>query len=153
MMHMTFYWGKQVTLLFDGWKTQTLPQYWASLLVLFAVCVLHEYVVSVRAHLRSNSKTRPPSKSDDVMESQAMLLREQYLKKKAYILKGAETVLFAVNALLGYVLMLAAMSYNGGVVLAIVFGLSVGFLSFRSGSNIAQEEELRLSSDPCSSCT
>ncbi|GLJ32643.1 hypothetical protein SUGI_0656690 [Cryptomeria japonica] len=149
MMHMTFYWGWQVTLLFDQWKTHSFLQYWASLLVLFAVSLFHEYVVSLRAHLRTSQLLK---QTENFMEGQAMLLPGQF-KKRACILKAGETVLFAVNALLGYLLMLAAMSYNGGVVLVIVLGLSVGFFWFRSGNYVAQEEELQLSSDPCSSCT
>uniref|UniRef100_A0A0D6QT51 Copper transport protein n=1 Tax=Araucaria cunninghamii TaxID=56994 RepID=A0A0D6QT51_ARACU len=151
MMHMTFYWGVEVTLLFDGWRTRTPLQYWASLLVLAVASVFHEYVVSVRAHLRQYTTEGKQAEDEIVMGSRERLVRQ--FKKRACTVKAAESMLFAVNALLGYLLMLAAMSFNGGVVVAIVVGLTTGFLCFRSGNYVAQEEELRLSSDPCSSCT
>ena len=64
---------------------------------------------------------------------------------KFYAMKTIYTMLFAKNKLLGYLLMLLAMSYNGGVVLAIVGGLSVGFLRILSvgnfNGNIHHQEE------------
>nr|ABK25665.1 unknown [Picea sitchensis] len=169
MMHMTFYWGKEVSILFDGWRTQTLMQYWASLLVLFLASVFHEYVVSIRAHIRmsynnihSSQENSYNSMGSPQPQAKSMLLLPTKAKTRGYVIKTAETLLFGVNALLGYLLMLAAMSYNGGVVLAIVGGLSVGFFSFRSVGNFnvvnihhqeEDEEDLHLSADPCSSCT
>jgi copper transporter 1 len=38
----------------------------------------------------------------------------------------AEVALYAVNALLGYLLMLAVMTYNLGCLVAIVAGLTIG---------------------------
>lgn len=168
-MHMTFYWGMEVSILFDGWRTQTLMQYWGSLLVLFLASVFHEYVVSIRAHIRMkyNNIISRQENSYNSMESAEPQAKSMHLlpltqrRTRCYVIKIAETLLFGVNALLGYLLMLAAMSYNGGVVLAIVVGLSVGFFSFRSVGNFnvsvhqqeEDEEDLHLSADPCSSCT
>lgn len=166
---MTFYWGKEVVILFDGWRTHTLVQYWASLLVLFLASVFYEYVVSIRASIRTsyNNSNSTQENSYNSMGSpqpraKSMLLLPANGKTRGYAIKTVETLLFAVNALLGYLLMLAAMSYNGGVVLVIVGGLSVGFFSFLSvgsfNGNIHHQEEdeenqLHLSADPCSSCT
>ena len=175
MQHMTFYWGKEVIILFDGWRTHTVMQYWASLFVLFLASVFYQYVVSIRTLVRMtyNNSNNSYISMGSVPQQRAcarsmlnLLLPEKWIKTRGggyAMIKTVETLLFAVNALLGYLLMLAAMSYNGGVVLAIVAGLSVGFFSFLSVGNIHrpdQEEEeadeenqLHLSADPCSSCT
>ena len=60
-------------------------------------------------------------------------------------MKATETMIFVANTFLGYLLMLVAMSYNWGVILVIVGGLSVGFFSFLSignfNGNIHHKEE------------
>ena len=74
-----------------------------------------------------------------------MILLPKKWNTKFYAMKTIYTMLFAKNKLLGYLLMLLAMSYNGGVVLAIVGGLSVGFFAILSvgnfNGNIHHQEE------------
>ncbi|XP_043720981.1 copper transporter 5.1-like [Telopea speciosissima] len=56
----------------------------------------------------------------------------------------AAAILFGVNSTIGYLLMLAIMSFNGGVFLAIVLGLTFGYLIFR-----ISDEELVVVDNPC----
>eukprot|EP00850_Spirogloea_muscicola_P011158 SM000068S20590 [mRNA] locus=s68:449757:450163:+ [translate_table: standard] len=49
MMHMSFYWGKEVTVLFDSWSTASWAAYWAALAAIFAACLAHEWLTAVRS--------------------------------------------------------------------------------------------------------
>eukprot|EP01018_Ginkgo_biloba_P008097 Gb_03879 [translate_table: standard] len=114
-----------VTLLFDGWKTQTWPTYCLSLLAVFLFSVFHEYVV----HLRSRFKDISTGRGSGGIR--APLLGQSF---RVYTSKIVESVLFGLNVGLGYMLMLAVMSFNGGVFSAAVLGFVFGHFIFRSGS-------------------
>lgn len=126
MMHMTFYWSKQVTLLIDSWRTNSWLSYSLSLLACFIVSVFYQYLESYRIRLKLLS-CRKPSPS----EIEVPLLRSKVAGKWTAV-KFAESLFFGVNSAIGYLLMLAVMSFNGGVFVAIVLGLAFGYLAFRS---------------------
>ncbi|KAK9920523.1 hypothetical protein M0R45_029078 [Rubus argutus] len=128
MMHMTFYWGDSAEILFSGWPGRDDPvMYGVSLTFVFVLAVLVEWL----SHCRF---IKPGAK--DVA---ARLLR---------------TGLHAVRSGLSYMLMLAVMSFNGGVFLAAVGGHVLGFLVFgsrafpKSGGSSSE----KLSDLPPSSC-
>ncbi|RID68808.1 hypothetical protein BRARA_C00945, partial [Brassica rapa] len=112
------------TILFDFWKTDSWLSYILTLLACFVFAAFYQYLENRHLQFKSLSSTRhPPTRS---------------------AAKAASVVLYGVNAAIGYLLMLAAMSFNGGVFIAIV----VGYLVFRSdddGVNAAVE-------NPCA-CT
>jgi hypothetical protein len=84
----------KMTLWFDGWKTNSVGSYLATLALLFLLALAQEGVHVARAPL-------PPD------------------SPKALALYG-------LNALLSYMLMLAAMTYNGGVLIVIVVAMVAG---------------------------
>ncbi|XP_039023930.1 copper transporter 5-like [Hibiscus syriacus] len=115
MMRMTFYWGKDVTLLIDSWKTHSWVSYLLTLLACSIFASFYQYMEDRRLRFRS-------------LASPAVPLLPSYRNSA----KFATALLFGTNSAVGYLLMLAIMSFNGGVFLAIVLGLSVGYLLFRS---------------------
>jgi copper transporter 1 len=130
MMHMTFYWGIGATLLFDQWVTKTVFQYLLSLVAIFLFGILHEYFYNLRVVLNSK-KSGPPTRHHLDSENTVPFLEKAHVppgKAKDFLV----VLLYGVNAGTGYLLMLLVMSFNGGVFLAVVLGLLVGFALFRS---------------------
>ncbi|KAI8548230.1 hypothetical protein RHMOL_Rhmol07G0257200 [Rhododendron molle] len=133
MMHMTFYWGRDVTLLFDSWKTKTWAEYSLTLLTCFLFSAFYQYLEDRRLRLKqpqlssSSSSSTAPTTTTPLLDSK---LGGGGGARGLVRLLGA--VMFGVNSAIGYMLMLAVMSFNGGVFVAVVVGLSAGYLAFRS---------------------
>ncbi|CAM0883482.1 unnamed protein product [Alopecurus aequalis] len=106
-MHMTFYWGKNSEILFNGWPGSRGGMYALALVATFALAVLVEFLGSFRG-LDSYISTRG---------------------RRA----AAGAAVHAVRVAGAYVLMLALMSFNVGVLLAAVAGHAAGFLLFKAG--------------------
>ncbi|KAJ4834713.1 hypothetical protein Tsubulata_007668, partial [Turnera subulata] len=141
MMHMTLYWGIKVTLLFDSWKTDSWLSYLLTLLACCLFAAFYQYLEDRRIRLKAlasarNQQQLPTSSLD------APLLSS--IKRRVAPAKFATAVLFGINSAIGYLLMLAIMSFNGGVFLAIVVGLAFGYMLFRSG-----DEEVVVVDNPC----
>ncbi|KAK1298484.1 Copper transporter 6 [Acorus calamus] len=105
MYHMTFYWGKYGYILFKGWPGERLGMYVLALIVVFVASALVELLASTR------------------------LVRTESNRVGARL---ARTVVYAVRVGLAYLVMLALMSFNEGVVIVAVAGHAVGFLVSRS---------------------
>ncbi|XP_072957581.1 copper transporter 1-like [Typha angustifolia] len=102
---MTFYWGKNSEILFTGWPGTRGGMYALALIVVFVLAVLIEMLSNCRL-------TKPGANR---------------------IAAGlTQTAVHAIRVGLAYVMMLAVMSFNGGVLIVAVFGHAVGFLAFRS---------------------
>ena len=103
--HMTFYWGSKSEILFPGWPGARGGMYALALAFIFALAVLLEFLGSFRG-LGGSSRGRRVA---------------------------AGAAVHAVRVGAAYVLMLALMSFNVGVLLAAVAGHAAGFLLFRAG--------------------
>ncbi|XP_058079339.1 copper transporter 5 [Magnolia sinica] len=140
MMHMTFYWGRKVTLLVDSWKTDSWPSYLLTLLALFLFSAFYQYMENRRLRFKilSSSSSKPAPSSSPPSITTPLLY---HTKNPARV---ASAILFGINSALGYLLMLAIMSFNGGVFIAVVVGLAVGYLIFRGS-----DEDLIVVENPC----
>lgn len=136
---MTFYWGTKVTILFDSWKTDSLISYAISLLACFLIAVFYQYMEDRRIKFKLIASSPPRSGLT------VPLIREKFgVSGTAAKLAGA--VMFGVNSAVGYMLMLAIMSFNAGVFVAVVLGLAVGYLVFRSGDD---DDRVVVVDNPC----
>ncbi|KAL8261741.1 hypothetical protein R6Q59_025790 [Mikania micrantha] len=103
-MHMTLYWGKDALILFDGWPETSAGMYVLSLVFVFFLALLVEFL----AHYN-----RKMTKSDKAS------------------LGLAQTLVYTLRVGSGFMVMLAVMSFNVGVLLAAVFGHALGFFFFQ----------------------
>ncbi|KAF8695405.1 hypothetical protein HU200_037639 [Digitaria exilis] len=153
MMHMTFYWGKSATILFDGWRTSTWTGYLLSLVALLLAAAFYQYLEALRIRVKlvaggggaAKQAIPPPASSDP---SRAPLLAPGAFFAAAagrWPARVAVASMFGVNSGLGYLLMLAVMSFNGGVFIAVIVGLALGYLAFRSSDG----EDLVVVDNPC----
>nr|XP_043610736.1 copper transporter 6-like [Erigeron canadensis] len=105
MMHMTFFWGKNGEILFSGWPGTSSGMYALVLIFVFLLAFLVEFL------------------------SHTNLARNGSGRVTVGLL---QTLIHTIRAALAYMVMLAVMSFNGGVFLMAVAGHALGFLVFGS---------------------
>ncbi|GMP85672.1 hypothetical protein CsSME_00038739 [Camellia sinensis var. sinensis] len=100
VMHMSFYWGKDVIVLFQGWPNDSLGMYILALLFVFLLAAATE-VLSISPAVK-------PGKSP--MNSGL-----------------TQAIVHALRMGLAYMVMLSVMSFNLGIFIVAVVGHTVGF--------------------------
>uniref|UniRef100_A0A2N9H140 Copper transport protein n=1 Tax=Fagus sylvatica TaxID=28930 RepID=A0A2N9H140_FAGSY len=113
MMHMTFFWGSNAQILFSGWPGTRAGMYALALIFVFVLSVLVEWL--------SNGQLIKPGASN----------------VKAGLV---QTLMHAIRVGLAYIVMLAIMSFNVGILLVAVAGHAIGFLLF--GSRVFKHSEM-----------
>lgn len=104
--HMTFFWGSHSEILFKGWPGARTGMYVLALVVVFALSVLYEWV------------------------NHCSLVRAAGEPGRRLV----QTGMHAVRVGLMYLVMLAVMSFNVGVLIVAIVGHAVGFLVFGSAA-------------------
>ncbi|CAI9303837.1 unnamed protein product [Lactuca saligna] len=99
-MHMTFFWGKDVVMLFNDWPNGKLGMYILALAFVFVLAVAVEFFSVFTT-----------------------------IKTGAYTISGCLTQAFVYGFRMGlaYLVMLSVMSYNLGVFIVVVVGHAAGF--------------------------
>ena len=137
MMQMTYYWGSNVTVLFTAWNTEGDDLYYSiTLIFLFLAAVASEAWSAVSAYYRGYTTT------------QLHGVKAPTSKIATYIGTRQQNLLFffgaffyTIKLILGYQLMLAVMTYNVGISIAIFVGAFVGnFVFARFAWNNPKEE-------------
>ncbi|MED6133566.1 hypothetical protein PIB30_029356 [Stylosanthes scabra] len=105
-IHTTFYWDHKVDILFRCWPGDSVGMYVVALMLVFAMAVLVEWLSFTKI-----VKLKPGGSNDIV----------------GGLLK---TGLYGVRSGLSYMVMLAVMSFNGGVFIVAIGGHVIGFLIF-----------------------
>ncbi|OIW05736.1 hypothetical protein TanjilG_23522 [Lupinus angustifolius] len=111
-MHMTFFWGKDSEILFDQWPGDKTGMYVLALVFVFVMSFLVELLSSTR-FIKSGSNH--------------------------FVAGLVQTVIHLLRVGLSFLVMLALMSFNGGVFLVAVVGHALGFFIF--GSNAFKKKE------------
>ncbi|XP_066368405.1 copper transporter 6-like [Miscanthus floridulus] len=118
-MSSSLFWGDRAVVLFPGWPgARGLGSYLLSLLFVLALAALAEALHAVSAHVA-----------------------HRWRRRGAVVPALLLTAVHAARMGAAYLLMLAVMSYNGGVLLAAVAGHALGFLLTRSWASRAEEME------------
>ncbi|KAH7421513.1 hypothetical protein KP509_13G061200 [Ceratopteris richardii] len=151
MMQMSFYWGERVILLFWEWKTTNGGNYFGSLLVLFVAAFFNNYLDRLtsssspllsRFYKPSGAVTSEVKSAGKIPEESGSSQQRPSMAARLLL-----TSLFFVRVTVAYLLMLAIMSYNGGVFIAIVVGYSLGFYVFRTDIHGRKKDSLKAHAD------
>ncbi|CAJ0955679.1 unnamed protein product, partial [Mesorhabditis belari] len=146
MMKMFLHFGEREKILFSWWKTGSAAGLILSLVVVFMLCIFYEAIKGFRFFIaiqherqkRDILRNRPASPSaeprDNISEhsiSFAPLLRLNGSTRNLFTAyRVVQALLYGVQAILAYVLMLIVMTFNVWLILAVVIGEAVGYFLF-----------------------
>ncbi|MFS8023007.1 putative Ctr copper transporter [Helianthus anomalus] len=147
MMHMTFYLSRNVTLLFSSCQTDSWISYALTLLACFIFSIFYQYMEDRCLCFKLLSTSAASNTTNGTAVDATPLLNKKIFagSSRWNVGRVAGAVQFGINSAIGYFFMLAIMSFNGGVFVAIVVGLAVGYLLFRSGD----DEQVVVVENPC----
>ncbi|KAG9155165.1 hypothetical protein Leryth_011136 [Lithospermum erythrorhizon] len=105
LLHMSFYWSKEAKFLFPGWPDNNTGMYALSIIFVFTLAILVEFLSNV-----------------NVVKPEAT--------KYARIL--FQMGINGIRAGFHYMVILSVVSYNGGVFISAILGHAVGYVIFGS---------------------
>ncbi|CAI7733445.1 unnamed protein product [Closterium sp. NIES-54] len=76
MMHMTFYWGVEATILFSSWHTRTLPQYCLAIALVALASIAYEGLNSLRVNVAAGKLARASTVTDESTSTPLITTKE-----------------------------------------------------------------------------
>ncbi|XP_054854503.1 probable low affinity copper uptake protein 2 [Eublepharis macularius] len=134
MMPMYFFFSDKVVLLFDFWNVHSPAGMALSVLVMMLLAVLYEAIKVGKAKLLL--RTMPamaPSLSQETLEEPERASMNTGVERLAgtpqkwFLWHSIQTLLHVVQVVLGYLVMLAVMSYNMWIFLGVIVGSAIGY--------------------------
>ncbi|XP_074655063.1 protein SLC31A2-like isoform X2 [Tubulanus polymorphus] len=137
---MTFYIGDNVTnLLFEGWNSSSTGDLMKMCAVFFTLAIVMEALKVFRAFLQMRADLNPLTyaKTEHNVNERSQLLRPliippsvDHIKRRKIYYHIAVTLVNVLTLLMGYLAMLAIMSYNAAIAISIVLGSAIGYFIF-----------------------
>lgn len=106
-----------------------------------------------RIHMVQQQTAAVAGSSSSTPASPPRVIFQDPAPRQRFIQLGQETLIFLFQAVLGYFLMLAVMSYNGPVFIAVLMGMALGYFlfgHFTMGLNM-ESQQLHRTTFKCSS--
>eukprot|EP00761_Pharyngomonas_kirbyi_P003528 gb/GECH01003532.1/.p1 GENE.gb/GECH01003532.1/~~gb/GECH01003532.1/.p1 ORF type:complete len:162 (+),score=18.22 gb/GECH01003532.1/:1-486(+) len=143
-MQMVFYWGTDVTLLWSWWKTTNAGTYVASIFAVFVIGIINQllsyFVKRPLPHKHHHHHNTKPMLEEDRNWKTHFKQFKTFVDSNRKFNVIAKPVIFMIQFTLSYFLMLIAMSFNGGIFIAVILGNVVGYTLFSLKRNVPPED-------------
>mmetsp|Transcript_15063 Transcript_15063/g.32719 ORF Transcript_15063/g.32719 Transcript_15063/m.32719 type:complete len:205 (-) Transcript_15063:32-646(-) len=126
MMQMYFTTSLDVIILWKEWHVKSWGPYLGSCIGIIFCCLFHELVVSYREKYVSDWQKKRRKDSRAYSSSSSFL--DKILDPTHLIV----TLMYAFSVTWGYLIMLVVMTYNVGLFVSVIVGLTLGHFLFRS---------------------
>uniref|UniRef100_A0A914XLH8 Copper transport protein n=1 Tax=Plectus sambesii TaxID=2011161 RepID=A0A914XLH8_9BILA len=134
-MSMSFHFGVKEVVLFDFWKINTVWGLLISCAIIFLACLLYEALKWFRVKLAIRHRQAMVSSAQGSLNPSATELIPSRFRMEDYMnmARFIQTLLYGVQMIIAYLLMLVFMTYNVWLCIAVIVGEAVGYFLF-SGS-------------------
>uniref|UniRef100_A0AC35U596 Copper transport protein n=1 Tax=Rhabditophanes sp. KR3021 TaxID=114890 RepID=A0AC35U596_9BILA len=141
-MDMTIHWGLREHIIFQFWKTGTFLGFITSLIIIFLISFLFEAVRWTRfklaeyearsaRELRSDVNAHESDSSAIPSESRHILSGGVIGRQFPFLpYRFNHAFLYGLQTFISFTIMLCLMTYNGWIILTIIFGVTVGYAFF-----------------------
>jgi len=130
MCPMAMYFGAQVEtcIWLEKWHVTKGWQYALSCAVIILICMIREWLTAYRQ--KRHADRARDSKRQVLLENSGKVNNTTDIRPPTVLEILIESIYYAVNVTLAYLLMLLVMTYNVGICVAVIFGLFLGNFVF-----------------------